>query len=335
MADPAPLPTLILAGETASHAGRSNDAIEAWMAAVELNESSDPTEDSALASADLVRAYVGLLERRRGCPCKCIRARPVTPAHLGTHVNPVHVFPSHTSLCYTMLCPTRAGRAWSRPRSLCCFVCFVRCARSAVLLPAPLRVGSLAPLCVDPSSPPTALPLPPLPSLTAPRRSARSSRIALLLTRSARTGQLRRIAAEYEKAGAAEAVPLELRAQALKMCEDEYGLDDPRSRELELAMAGDYMRVGHVARAMALKKHVQHVEGDPARDANVEGHDKEDELLFKLENCVEDVDEAGDRLRVALLIELGDYRAGKWGDHGGGAGSYKEVREAKSEERRA
>ena len=137
MADPAPLPTLILAGETASHAGRSNDAIEAWMAAVELNESSDPTEDSALASADLVRAYVGLLERRRGCPCKCIRARPATPAHLGTHVNPVHVFPSHTSLCYTMLCPTRAGRAWSRPRSLCCFVCSVRCAHSAVLLPAP------------------------------------------------------------------------------------------------------------------------------------------------------------------------------------------------------
>ena len=119
------------------------------------------------------------------------------------------------------------------------------------------------------------------------------------------------------------------------MCEDEYGLDDPRSRELELAMAGDYMRVGHVARAMALKKHVQHVEGDPARDANVEGHDKEEELLFKLENCVEDVDEAGDRLRVALLIELGDYRAGKWGDHGGGAGSYKEVRQTKSEERKA
>jgi hypothetical protein len=123
------------------------------------------------------------------------------------------------------------------------------------------------------------------------------------------------------------------------MCEDEYGLDDPRTRELELAMAGDYMRVGHVARAMALKKHAQHVEGDPARDANVEGHDKEEELLFKLENCEEDVDEAGDeagdRRRVALLIELGDYRAGEWGDHGGGAGSYKEVRQAKSEEQRA
>lgn len=179
---------------------------------------------------------------------------------------------AYLSLLYDALSHTRRTRLV--PTAFAVLLRLFRPLRSLRCLAPRSLTRSLtrsAPLCFDPCSPPTALPLPPLPSLTAPRRSARSSRIALLLTRSARTGQLRRIAAEYEKAGAAEEVPLELRAQALKMCEDEYGLDDPRSRELELAMAGDYMRVGHVARAMALKKHVQHVEGDPARDANVEG----------------------------------------------------------------